>query len=75
MDRSALSVKPLAEFFYTGEKKAYPIYGGLASSGKYEGIPLRRIPMHDLVTYILLKTILYGGVFLIFASLITEFIL
>jgi hypothetical protein len=42
VDRSALSVKPLAEFFYTGDKKAYPIYGGLASSGKYEGKPLRK---------------------------------
>jgi hypothetical protein len=31
--------------------------------------------MHDLVTYVLLKTILYGGVLLLIASLIMEFIL
>jgi hypothetical protein len=31
--------------------------------------------MHDLVTYVLLKTILYGGVLLLIAGLIMEFIL
>ena len=48
------------------------VHGGLASSGNSVK---KGLIMHDLVTYILLKGILYGGVFLLIGGLITEFVL
>ena len=48
------------------------LYGGLGSSGNSVK---KGLIMSDLVTYILLKGILYGGVFLLIASLLMEFVL
>ena len=56
------------------------VHGGLASSGKSDDLPLRLFSentfyieeyiMHDIVTYILLKTIQYGLLVLLIGAMI-----
>ena len=50
------------------------VRGGLASSGNSEEIPfyIEENSMHDFVTYILLKAILYGCIILLIGGLTME---